>query len=180
MNWTLLVTLRLMPTSVWVCVFWWIGNIKAMNNSPWFPVCYILHPHEGISSHMMGNVVLGGTLPHPKLREFSWLMELQRSWGVFESPLGTLSVLQNADSRLAVLWNRTEMSSQLNLEQADEGKWRRRAIHPLITRSCQETGTVVTGLWRGRGKGLEGVLTQSEQSGETWWWCHSWPTAPGS
>jgi hypothetical protein len=44
---------------------------------PWFPVCCILHPHKEISSHMLGNVVLGETLPHPRLREFSWLMELK-------------------------------------------------------------------------------------------------------
>jgi hypothetical protein len=29
---------------------------------------------------------------------------------------------------LGVLWNRTEMSSHLNLEQADEGTWRRKVI----------------------------------------------------
>jgi hypothetical protein len=40
-----------------------VRRTKAINNNPWSPVCYILHPHEGISSHMLGNVVLGGTLP---------------------------------------------------------------------------------------------------------------------
>jgi hypothetical protein len=57
-----------------------------------------------------------------------------------KSLLGTLPILQNAGSRLAVLWNKTEMSSKLNQKQADEGNWRRRAINPLITRSWQETG----------------------------------------
>jgi hypothetical protein len=32
---------------------------------------------------MMGNVVLGGKLPNPRLREFSWLMAWQRSSGGF-------------------------------------------------------------------------------------------------
>jgi hypothetical protein len=32
---------------------------------------------------MMGDVVLGGKLPHSILREFSWLMALQRACGVF-------------------------------------------------------------------------------------------------
>jgi hypothetical protein len=71
------------PVCGFVC-FDEVRKSKVMYNNPWFPVCYILHPHEEISSHMMGNEVLGGTLPHPRLREFSWLMELQRSWGVFE------------------------------------------------------------------------------------------------
>jgi hypothetical protein len=39
-----------------------------------------------------------------------------------------LPVLQNAGSRLGVLWNKTEMSSNLNLEQADKGTWRRKVI----------------------------------------------------
>jgi hypothetical protein len=40
----------------------------------------------------------------------------------------TIPVLQNVGSRLGVLWNRTEMSSHLNLEQPDEGTGRRKAI----------------------------------------------------
>jgi hypothetical protein len=59
------------------------GTQKTGITTPWFPVCYILHPHKGISSHMMGDVVLGGKLPHPMLREFSWLMALQRAGDVF-------------------------------------------------------------------------------------------------
>jgi hypothetical protein len=43
-------------------------------------------------------------------------------------PPETLPDLQNAGSRLGVLWYRTEMSSHLNLELADEGTWRRKAI----------------------------------------------------
>jgi hypothetical protein len=46
-------------------------------------VCYVLHPHKGISSQIRGDVVLVGKLPPPRLREFSWLMVLQRAWGVF-------------------------------------------------------------------------------------------------
>jgi hypothetical protein len=44
------------------------------------------------------------------------------------SPPETLLVLQNGGSKLEVLWNKTEMSSHLNLEQAEEGTWRRKAI----------------------------------------------------
>jgi hypothetical protein len=32
---------------------------------------------------MMGDVVLGGKLPHLMLREFSWLMKLQQALDVF-------------------------------------------------------------------------------------------------
>jgi hypothetical protein len=53
------------------------------------------------------------------------------------------------------------MSSQLNLNQADEGNWRIRTIDPQIRRSCQETDTKVVGSWRGGV--LEGVLRKSDQ-----------------
>jgi hypothetical protein len=49
-------------------------NKEAWNNNPWFPLWYILHPHKAILSHMIRDVVLRGKLPHPKLREFSWLI----------------------------------------------------------------------------------------------------------
>jgi hypothetical protein len=78
MKWIHVVTLRLMPASVWVACF-----DEVRNTSPWFPVCSILHPHKGISSHMIGDVVLGGKLPYPMFREFSWLMALKRARGVF-------------------------------------------------------------------------------------------------
>jgi hypothetical protein len=40
----------------------------------------------------------------------------------------TYPVLQNEGSRLGALWKSTEMSSHLNLEQADEGICRRKVI----------------------------------------------------
>jgi hypothetical protein len=43
---------------------------------------------------MMEDVVWGGNFPHTMLREFSWLMELQRAWGVFVLTNKTLPVLQ--------------------------------------------------------------------------------------
>jgi hypothetical protein len=49
------------------------------NTSLWFPVFSILDPHKGISSHLMGDVVLEGKLPQPMLRAFSCLMALQRA-----------------------------------------------------------------------------------------------------
>jgi hypothetical protein len=52
---------------------------KLGNTTAWFPVFSILDPHKGISSHMMGDIVLGGKLPHPMLRAFSWLMALQKA-----------------------------------------------------------------------------------------------------
>jgi hypothetical protein len=67
------------------------------------------------------------------------------------SPSETLLVLQNAGSTLGIQWSRTEISSQLNLEQTDEGNWRRRAIDPQNRRSCQETCTEIDGTWGGRG-----------------------------
>jgi hypothetical protein len=60
-----------------------VRNTKPGITTPWLPVCCILHQHKWISSHMMGDVVLGGKLPHQMSREFSWLMAQQRAWGVF-------------------------------------------------------------------------------------------------
>jgi hypothetical protein len=70
---------------------------------------------------MMGNVVLRWKLPHPVLMEFSWLMELQSVEVFLYSPQESLPVLNTVGSRLGSLWNRTEMTCQFNLEQADEG-----------------------------------------------------------
>jgi hypothetical protein len=67
------------------------------------------------------------------------------------SPLETLPLFQNEGFRLGVIWNRTEMSFQLNLEEADEGDWGRRAIDSQIRISCQETATQAAGSWSGRG-----------------------------
>jgi hypothetical protein len=43
---------------------------KPGNTTPMFAMCCILHPHKGISSHMMGEVVLGEKLPYPMLGSF--------------------------------------------------------------------------------------------------------------
>jgi hypothetical protein len=77
----------------------------------------------------------------------------------------TLPVLQNADSSLGVLCNRTAVSSQLNIEQADERSWRRKVIFRseyLARKWPQEC------LEPGGGWALEGVLMLSNQSGNTW------------
>jgi hypothetical protein len=57
-----------------MCEFAYFDEFR--NTNRWFPVCYILHPDKVISSHMMGDVVPGGKLPHPMLRKLSWLMAL--------------------------------------------------------------------------------------------------------
>jgi hypothetical protein len=49
-------------------------NTEALNKKPWFPLRYILGPCKGIHSLIMGDVVLRGKLPHPKLMEFSSLI----------------------------------------------------------------------------------------------------------
>jgi hypothetical protein len=46
-----------------MCEFAYFDEFR--NTNRWFPVCYILHPDKVISSHMMGDVVPGGKLPHP-------------------------------------------------------------------------------------------------------------------
>jgi hypothetical protein len=65
------------------------------------------------------------------------------------SPVETLPVLQNAALRLVVVWNRSGMSSQLNLKKI------RRETGGHEPSSGQKflpvTGTKVAGKWRGRG-----------------------------
>jgi hypothetical protein len=57
-----------------------VRNTEALKHKPLFPsVLLYFASHNGISSHMMEDAVLGGNFPHPMLREFSWLMELQRA-----------------------------------------------------------------------------------------------------
>jgi hypothetical protein len=146
------------------CVLMMLGTKKPGITTPWFPVFYILHPDKGISSHIMGDVVLRRKLPHPMFRELSWLMNCKGLEVHLYSPPETLPVLQNAASRLRVVWNRTEMSSQLNFEQAEEGNWRRAILksEDLAMRVAQKW------LAPGAGGALEGVLTQSTQSGKIW------------
>jgi hypothetical protein len=58
------------------------------------------------------------------------------------------------------------MSSLLNLEQTEERNWKRRAI----LRSDEDLAWRLVHKWLapGGGEALEGVLTQSDQSGKTW------------
>jgi hypothetical protein len=67
---------------------------------------------------------------------------------------------------LGVLWNSAEISSQLNLEQADEGNSRRR----VILRS-EDLAKSLAHKWLAPGEGgaIEVVLMQSDQSGKSWW-----------
>jgi hypothetical protein len=86
------------------------------------------------------------------LFDFSFLMALQSYSGVFV-PVETLPAIKNAASRLVVVWNRTGMSSQLNLEKV------RRETGGDEPSSDQKilpvTGTKLAGVWRGRG--LSGI-----------------------
>jgi hypothetical protein len=54
-----------------------IRNTEAWNNNPWLPLWDIMHPNKGIPSHIMGDVVLRWKLPHPRLREFSFLIDMK-------------------------------------------------------------------------------------------------------
>jgi hypothetical protein len=77
----------------------------------------------------------------------------------------TLPVLQNAGSRLGVLWNRTEISSHFNLEQADERTWKRKVIlrSEDLARNWPQEWLEPGGSWA-----FKEVLKQSDQSGKTW------------
>jgi hypothetical protein len=56
-----------------------VRNTKAWNDNPLAPNVLYFYPQKEISSYMMGDAVLGGKFPHPMLREFSWLIALQRA-----------------------------------------------------------------------------------------------------
>jgi hypothetical protein len=68
---------------------------------------------------------------------------------ILYSQVETLPILQNAASRLVVVWKRRRMSSQMNLEKV------RRETEGVEPSSDQKdlavTGYKVAGLWRGRG-----------------------------
>jgi hypothetical protein len=65
------------------------------------------------------------------------------------SPVETLPILQNAVSRLVVLWVRRGMSSQLNLEKV---KRENVGDEPSSDQKILPVyGSKVTGVWRGRG-----------------------------
>jgi hypothetical protein len=149
-----------------------LGTQKPGNRTHWFPMCYILHPDKVTSSHMMEDVVPGRKLPHPMLKADGTAKGLR----CFCSHLETLPALQNEGSRLGAVQNRTEMSSQLNREQADEGNWRRRVLR------SEDLARRLAHKWLASGGGgaLEGVHTPSDQSGKTWLLCHSGLTAPDS
>jgi hypothetical protein len=135
---------------VGLCILMKRGTQKTGITTPWFPVCYILHPHKGISSHMMGDVVLGGKFPHPMLREFSCLMALQRAWGVFVVITIDTSCSPKCWFQIGSSMEQDRYVIPVEPWTADGGNWTR-AIEPQNSRSCQEIGTQATGSWRGRG-----------------------------
>jgi hypothetical protein len=65
------------------------------------------------------------------------------------SPVETFPILQNAASRLVVVWNRRGMSSQVNLEKlsrengGDEPSSEQKNLLVTVTK--------VAGVWKGRG-----------------------------
>jgi hypothetical protein len=126
---------------------------------------------------MMGDVVLRGKLPHLKLMKFSRLVELQRAWGVFivtmrnssSPPLFGFQIGSSLEQDRNVMTVQPWMSWWGNIEEESNSQ---------IWRSYQKTATQVAGDWREWG--LKGVLSGSDQSGKTWFWCHSGLTAPGT
>jgi hypothetical protein len=91
-------------------------------------------------------------------------MEVQRADAFLYSPQRTLPVTQTVGTRFRVLRNRREMSSQLHLVQVEVGIWSSKTI--LTSKDLART---LSHKWVDRaGEGpLEGVLTQSDQSGKT-------------
>jgi hypothetical protein len=88
------------------------------------------------------------------------------------SPIETRPILQNAASKLEVVWNRRGMSSQLKLEKVrretggDEPS-SDQMIFPL-------TGTKMAGVWRGRGLQWQCLLslTNKKRLGVMSQWAH--------
>jgi hypothetical protein len=159
-----------------MCILMKLGKEKPEITTPWFPVCYILHPHKRIFTKWWAmkfwerNILIQCYLTFP-----GWLH--CKGLEVFlYSPVETFPILQNAASRLVVVLNRRGMSSQLNLEEV----WREtsKMSYLQIRRSClllAPKWLVCIG-----GESLAGMLTQYDQSEKTWLWCHSEPTSPGT
>jgi hypothetical protein len=125
----------------------------------------------------MGDVVLRVKLPHPLLREFSWLIELQRAWDVFALTMRKPSCPPNCGIQIgsSLKHDRNIMPVQPWINWG--GKMEEKS-NPQIRRSCQETVTQVSGDWKGGT--VEAVLMWFDQSEKTWLWCHSELTDPGT
>jgi hypothetical protein len=64
-KWFLLVTLRILAASVCIWCFDEIRDTEAWKQNLLVPSVLYFATHKGSSSKMMGDVVLGGKLPHP-------------------------------------------------------------------------------------------------------------------
>jgi hypothetical protein len=126
---------------------------------------------------MMGDVVLRGKLPYPMFMEFSWLMELQWAWGFIVLTMRNSSCLLHCGFQIGSSLEQDRNVMPVQPWTSWQGNMEENS-NPKIWRSCQETATEVVGDWIG--SSLEGMLTQSDQSGMTWLWCHSWLTATGT
>jgi hypothetical protein len=90
---------------------------KAWNYNPLVSSVLYFASTQGNMHPMMGDVILGEKFPRSILFDISWLIALQRAWGVFIVTSRNTSYLPKWASRLVVVWNRRGMSSQLNLEK---------------------------------------------------------------
>jgi hypothetical protein len=124
---------------------------------------------------MLGDVVLGEKFPH-LLFDCSWLIALQRAWGVFVSTRRNTSYPPKCRFQIGSCME--PESNVISVELSKRWGGKLEMSHLQIRSSC----LLLTPKWLvcGEGGTLTGVLTQSDQSEKTWLWCHSGLTSPGS
>jgi hypothetical protein len=124
----------------------------------------------------MGDVVLRWKLPHPRLREFSFLIDMKMTWGVLVLTTRKSTCPPNCGFQFGRSLEQDRNIMRVQPWMTEEGTWKRNAIlrSKILPGNCQmwlET------LWGGV---TEGVLTLSDQSGITWVLCHSGLTTSGT
>jgi hypothetical protein len=60
-----------------------VRKTKVWNYNPLISSMLYLASTQGTMHPIMGDVVLGKNFPHSTFFDYSWLMALQRAWGVF-------------------------------------------------------------------------------------------------
>jgi hypothetical protein len=145
-KWIHVDTLRHLPASV---CFVHVRNTESWITVP-IPHCVPFLWHKGIRSQMMGDEVLRRKFPHPRFREFSWLIYLQRTSGVCVltrrkdscPPKCGVQIGSHLEHDINVMPVEPWMIWGGNMEEKS---------NPQIS-SCQETATQVAGDWREMGR----------------------------
>jgi hypothetical protein len=121
---------------------------KAWNYNPLVSsVLYFASTQENIHQ-MMGNEVLGEKYSHSMLFDFSWLIALQRAWGVFVLTCGNISYPPKCIFQIGSCMQQERNVISVEPWRGVEGNWRDEPSSDQ--KILPVTGTKVAGVYRGR------------------------------